>query len=1146
MMLGLFNIFLLPVLLFVLPFKGATISLASSFSLTPTQRFEGPTNIPTAILSLDSTVESLKGNESSSQSGHHTDFLSLICPASSLSPDVTVPPSRDQNIEELELMLLDNGLEQAANKLWLAFYGGEATSTAPSVEEWSAQHLEMLKDIDLPGEEGTPPAAHRSQLFFLRSMLASGSEVPEERSGLQEALLNKLRSIAGVALGGSAIGNHLGHAHESVQEVHQHNYLEKNKATEPTGSPLPRSIVPIVGTRNPFFVMGQVNTLVEAGVPVEPGMPLLHNMKRLHTETCLPSADGSVHIPCVLEESSLFEESHELTKISDDFDQQVLHSARAESLKQAHTTISGLGALDCKISSHRAKSFSGADWGLQPVLVDDILEQGKARTLERLNVAVATMLTTSSLDSTSSYWLAFDHRTVQQAIEDLKKSVLQILGSLQMESVATRLLRGSLSEISHEEFEAVVSRLRNLGETTDGLRAALALYSIWYPRQKEIALQNRTWVKILYSHGFVPDFVRNIYFRSTAGVLKRAREKRIQKAREVLRKNLPSAFFKNLFRPFKFTAHSAALMQIINFHSMKHDEAVGDMKKRIGEGPSPLLRQKAVSALMDAQIQAWASHGLSSTLLESHVDFATFKRAWSKIDLKGLPLPDLTDWWSRLHYFVVQGLESYLALEKHLEPLEDTVYTLATDSLNKLKADGGQTLFFTRVAYKKRQGPLRRLWEGAKKSLMSLLYRSPSRQHGVWFGVTVDFDQLHGLLDQLKEVIEAAPSLGIKVNMQEALLREVETELRVQGADVSRVPFLEERNIGMLGVRRDYGSLSEAAREEEFQASMCLDHCRGLWQMALSGMLPTMLRPETMQRYEKAFGTTWALKHLSDPALVNSRRMILKSDAALSFFDYSTPKEIREELKGLESGQATMFAYYMLFSSRVQQRLGNQYLGLHLRQQAPFMGNMLLEWISTRRRHAVAAIISSFVLTFMGIYAAMSFLDILQNLTVSGASPPFDCVWNPVFQEMACNPVPGGAALGTAWVTALEQVFLIGLFSGSAGGMSLVLTINSAIAVIVNQSKTLMRLQMCLGSTVMGLLRKGASSFSRVRQYFDKRRAVKRVMLQRALAGMKSGSTATLMSNSEATELADGVLAKLIGTSRATLVKGPSPKASPK
>lgn len=102
--------------------------------------------------------------------------------------------------------------------------------------------------------------------------------------------------------------------------------------------------------------MGQVNTLVEAGVPVEPGMPLLHNMKRLHTETCLPSADGSVHIPCVLEESSLFEESHELTKISDDFDQQVLHSARAESLKQAHTTISGLGTLATHSSSTRTPS----------------------------------------------------------------------------------------------------------------------------------------------------------------------------------------------------------------------------------------------------------------------------------------------------------------------------------------------------------------------------------------------------------------------------------------------------------------------------------------------------------------------------------------------------------------------------------------------------------------------------------------------------------------------------------------------------------------------------------------------------------------------------------------------------------------------
>lgn len=607
--------------------------------------------------------------------------------------------------------------------------------------------------------------------------------------------------------------------------------------------------------------------------------------------------------------------------------------------------------------------------------------------------------------------------------------------------------------------------------------------------------------------------------------------------RAVLRERLPSTFFDKLLKPFTFTVHSAALLQVINFHYLKHDKTVEDLKRFTGEERPHFLQDQPISARMDDRIKSWATHGLAPTLLESHADFSAFKRAWSKIDLNGLPLPDLTDWWSRLNYIVVQALESYLVLEKHLEFLEDTVFTLVSDSLRKLKADAGQTLFFTRIAHQKRQGPLQRLWEGAKKSLMGFLYRSPGRQHGIWFGVTVDFEQLHDLLGQLKLVIEAEPRLTIKINMQEALLREVETRIRVEGSDISRVPPLVERNMGMLGVRRAYGTLSEGLRDTEFQRSMCIDHCRGLWQMALSTMLPSMLSPDIFRKYEKAFGTPWALEHLSDPALVNSRRMVLKSDAALNFFDHSTPKEVREELKGLESGQASMFAYYMLFSSRAHQVLGNHYLGLYLRQQAPFMGNMVVDWISTRRKHAVAAIVSSFVLTFMGIYAVMSFVDILQNLIVSGAPPPFDCLWNPVFGEMACSPVPGGASLGTAWATAIEQVFLIGLFSGTAGGFSLFLTINSAIAVVVNQSKTLMRLQMCLGSAISRLLRRGKRSFSRIREYFIKRSSVKRVMLQRAVAGMKAGSSTATMSNSETLEAADQLLDRLTRTGRANPLK---------
>lgn len=87
-----------------------------------------------------------------------------------------------------------------------------------------------------------------------------------------------------------------------------------------------------------------MTALAEAGVPVELGISPSQNMKRLHAATCLPNEEGYIHIPCSFDESRLAKDSQELTKLEDDADQQIRHSAQAELLKQAHTTISGLGA----------------------------------------------------------------------------------------------------------------------------------------------------------------------------------------------------------------------------------------------------------------------------------------------------------------------------------------------------------------------------------------------------------------------------------------------------------------------------------------------------------------------------------------------------------------------------------------------------------------------------------------------------------------------------------------------------------------------------------------------------------------------------------------------------------------------------------
>ncbi|KAL8430784.1 hypothetical protein Efla_004020 [Eimeria flavescens] len=1242
----------------------------------------------------------------SSQSDVPNPFLfNALCESSSIPPDVPQSPTREENIGELDFMLNDAGLEHATEAIWSTFYDRASTAALQGMEEWSHQFMDLLTQTDASRESGEPPASHKSQLFFLMHMLkgqAAGPEPAGEGSDLKEALLARLKGIAGVVLGGNMIVQPPKEGGEQQREVHPHESESEEQRDASHNTLFPRFFVPIAGSRNPFLLglfwnlltayagfesyfgreqallpffswpsllttlnlqstyhmdamcsvkrrrflprllaswgrrqvqpgsrrarrvsslrvsshrtlcelsdrlsssLGellrvQTATLASAGVPVEPGLPHLQNMLRLHVDTCLPGEGGTVQIPCLFEDSRLAREVRELLRPEDDDVMQTRHKAQADLLKQAFTTISGLGALPSPTECHTKPKSIGARKTLkllvEPTTHSEATNMSKAQVLERLNMAVATLLTTTSLDSAATYWFAFERRTLRQAAKVFRTNVTRALRAVGLHRISKKLLSSPPTELSAEEMEKVARAVQELGKAPDGMRTSLALYSIspsparplegqatvlssiqeifaehgsrplfaareslltskigegskilrrltdtWvfaflgesegYPRLKDINFRDSSWVKVLYAHGFTPKFVRKLYFKFTAGILEFQREKNVQMAREALRKKLPAKFFKSLFIPFTFTAHSGALMQTINFHSMKHDKTGRDYERQLSEDRPYFLREGSAAARMDKQLKHWASHGFDPALLESHRDFAAFKQAWEKIDLGGLPLPDLSDWWERLKAIVTQGMKAYLELEKHLEKTNDNVYALAHDTIRSLSVDEGQTLFFTRVAHTEPGGWASRVGAKVKRSLLRLLYRTPSRQHGVWFGVRIDFEKLHGLLDQLKQVIEADSRISFKVNAEEALLREVRAELLTHGAVASRAPPFTTRNIGTLGVRREYASMTDDARAEEFQISSCLDHCEGLWRMALVAMLPSMLRPQMMQQYEKAFGTGWALKKLSDPSLINSRRMVFKSDVALSFFDYSTPKEIRNELKGLESGQGTMFAYYMLFTSRAQQRLGNQYLGLLLRQQAPFMGNMVLDWITVRRRHAISAIISSLVLTFLGAYAVMGFFDILQNLTLSGAPPPFDCVWNPIFQEVACNPVSSGASLNTAWITALEQTFLIGLFTSSAVNF---IAVRAALSLVISQVKTLMRAQMCLTSAVMRLFRRGAKAFSRIRDYFEKRRAVKRTMLRRAVFHLKSTTPASDVGDSEAFKEVEGVLDGLVRAGR--------------
>lgn len=140
-------------------------------------------------------------------------------------------------------------------ELWRTFYGEENPAIGMGIEGWVEQFLELLKQNGIPQEGKTPGGAHKTHLFFLRHMLKEediSSESAEGAGDLQLAILAKLRRVAGLALGGNAIGLAVGTPEGTLRSVHQHDVQGESSPSGSYSTSSRRSLVPIVGTRNPF------------------------------------------------------------------------------------------------------------------------------------------------------------------------------------------------------------------------------------------------------------------------------------------------------------------------------------------------------------------------------------------------------------------------------------------------------------------------------------------------------------------------------------------------------------------------------------------------------------------------------------------------------------------------------------------------------------------------------------------------------------------------------------------------------------------------------------------------------------------------------------------------------------------------------
>lgn len=469
-----------------------------------------------------------------------------------------------------------------------------------------------------------------------------------------------------------------------------------------------------------------------------------------------------------------------------------------------------------------------------------------------------------------------------------------------------------------------------------------------------------------------------------------------------------------------------------------------------------------------------------------------------------MPTPDMTEWWRRVHHIILEGLENYLQQEKYLEGLGDNTYTLVADTVKRMSegTSPDSTFFLARAGSTTRQTKLARIVGKVKKQVGKLFREVPPSKHVVWLGVSFDGSRIMALLTRLRDIAQSMADVGTALSLDEAFMKLVAETVRMKTTGVLRQPLSSLRNVSVLSIRPDYANLSSLQRATEFDSALCAEHCLGLWQVILAFVYPALLNPSMLSHYEKEYSRAGAKKMLSSPDYVNSLRYVFASDAVLDFWDYTTPTQIKESLKGMEEGQSLMYANLMRLAGHFYGNfLSLHHLGHTLQIQAPFMGQTAKDWIRKRRAARKKAIFFALTLGLMFVYTAASSLEIFTVMKDVGMRPIQECRWNAVMQEMACIPAVVDAQSVTGPLfAALTDVFHVGLFSGIGSAMMVALGVGSVYMIVRSESRKVMRMEMVLSQVVVKLWRHMAKFASKALTFVRKRKTIISTMMARATA----------------------------------------------
>ncbi|KAF8821156.1 rhoptry neck protein RON2, partial [Cardiosporidium cionae] len=185
-------------------------------------------------------------------------------------------------------------------------------------------------------------------------------------------------------------------------------------------------------------------------------------------------------------------------------------------------------------------------------------------------------------------------------------------------------------------------------------------------------------------------------------------------------------------------------------------------------------------------------------------------------------------------------------------------------------------------------------------------------------------------------------------------------------------------------IDREYAEFPENQRRVEFHRSMQEMHMTNLWKMIYGIVMPNLLHPNQMGGMEKSFSKSQWLKSLSDPLAQSSFRMLLKGDITMKYLDRILPKSMKNQFKEMQFGRATLFANVMSLAGSAHIKMGNAGIGMTLREQAPFMGNSINQWIKYRQEQQKRERRAYLSLATMGFLALSTYTDFLSHAAESG------------------------------------------------------------------------------------------------------------------------------------------------------------------